>query len=215
MTAIKPQITELLELLAIIILESPEGFSEHQLLSQLQRPPYNFFAKDALQDPLLLFQTHFLLFHCLYQLRRQWHLDGRGWLEISALSIVIQPLTAAPQESILGARKQPKYDMLSADPLAQYYLDWSHFSATNSADVEALLASFWQQVNHPIASESLQQALIYMELEAPVAKRDLKVQYRRLAQRYHPDKGGDSEHFKNICRAYHQLKHYSVETHSI
>ena len=45
-----------------------------------------------------------------------------------------------------------------------------------------------------------------MELEAPLPLPQLKQQYRRLAQRFHPDKGGESEHFKKICQAFHQLR---------
>ena len=84
------QVTELLEILAILITENPAGFSEHQLLGLLQKSPYSFFASDALKDPLILFQTHFLLFHCLYRLKGMWHQQGRGLLEISALSIRLE-----------------------------------------------------------------------------------------------------------------------------
>jgi len=203
------QVTELIDILSIMIIEKSEGFSEHQLLTLLQNPPYRFFAKDALKDPLVLFQTHFLLFHCLYQLRERWRHEKVGLLEISALSIIMHPLNVnAPK-----VEKTPDHaldqNILISDPLAQYYLDWSHFTSTNSEDVETLLSSFWKKVFVPVATESLQQALIIMELESPIPTSDLKVQYRRLAQRYHPDKGGDSERFKSICQAFHQLKHHN------
>lgn len=207
---LEEQITELLDVLAILISENPMGFSEHQLLNLLQKPPHNFFAPDALRDPLVLFQTHFLLFHCLYQLRGQWYQQGRGLLEISALSIKLELRTNCQQQQENTLEQSDMPQLLVADPLAQYYLDWSHFTSTKSQDVEALLTSFWQKVFVPTGSESIQQALILMELESPIPTRELKVQYRRLAQRHHPDKGGDSDRFKKICQAFHQLKQHNL-----
>lgn len=214
----KDQVTELLEILAILITEKPTGFSEHQLLGLLQKPPYSFFASDALKDPLILFQTHFLLFHCLYRLKGLWHQQGRGLLEISALSIRLKvnlEFSIAAYETSPPLQKGNQHQtnnqkMINSDPLASYYLDWSHFTSTKSHDVEALLTSFWQKVFIPAGTDSIQQALILMELESPIPTQQLKVQYRRLAQRHHPDKGGDSERFKKICQAFHQLKQHNL-----
>ena len=196
--------------MSILIIETPAGFSEHQLLTLLQKPPHNFFSKDALKDPLILFQTHFLLFHCLYLLREKWRQDEYGLLEISALSIIIQPLAAKDKVTTNTSAELHNQNIQTLEPLAHYYLDWSHFTSTNSEDVEDLLSNFWKKVFVPVATESLQQALEIMEIESPIPTPDLKVQYRRLAQRYHPDKGGDSEHFKSICQAFHQLKNNNL-----
>ena len=97
-----------------------------------------------------------------------------------------------------------------SDPLAQYYLDWSHFSKTGNEEVEELLNSFWRKVFTPQNETDIQQWLNIMELNSPIPTPQLKVQYRRLAQSHHPDKGGDSEHFKKICQAFHQLKQYNL-----
>lgn len=202
-----------MDILTVLIADHPAGFSEHQLLTLLQQPPYSFFAENALSDPLLLFQTHFLLFHCLYRLRGQWLKNGSGMLNISALQIIKVPIPSAalPPSSASDTRNTDQLtDLESADPLAHYYLDSRHFSATTSADVDALLTGFWRKLSRPVASESVEQALQILQLSPPISMTDLKVQYRRLAQQYHPDKGGDSEHFKHICRAYHQLKQYDL-----
>jgi len=204
------QVAELMDILTVLILDHPEGVSEHQLLTLLQKPPYNFFAKDALTDPLLLFQTHFLLFHCLYCLREQWLKNNIGILNISALQIIKAPIAKTSSNSNLFSNT--RFNLEQADPLAQYYLDCSHLTSTTSEDVEALLSGFWKKISAPLSTEPLEHALSIMNLEPPITLKDLKVQYRRLAQQYHPDKGGDSEHFKNICRAYHQLKHYDLST---
>ena len=195
-------------MLAILLKETTEGFSEHELLRLLQQPPHEFFATDALRDPLILFQSHFLLFHCLYLLQNIWLKDQCAQLEISALKIKRHPF----QHNTHLSSTSRQGNILSADPLAQYYLDWSHFSSTSSADVDELLNSFWKKVFIPQPHIDIQQALAIMELKCPVPLQQLKVQYRRLAQLYHPDKGGDSEHFKQVCQAFHQLKRYSTQS---
>jgi hypothetical protein len=201
---------DLIDVLDVLLEENPEGFSEHQLLTLLQQQPHAFFAADALQDPLLLFQSHFLLFHCLYLLRNRWQKSNHAQLDISVFNIkksrldiskILTPQSANPLT-------EDKNSLFNADPMAQYYLDWSHFSKTCSDDVDELLNRFWKKVWVPQQEEDIQQALIIMELEAQVPLPQLKQQYRRLAQRFHPDKGGNSDHFKKICQAFHQLRQY-------
>ena len=46
-------------------------------------------------------------------------------------------------------------------------------------------------------------------IEKNATDADIKSAYRKLAMENHPDKGGDSEHFKKICQAFHQLKQYT------
>lgn len=198
------QIIALTDLVAILLSDSPQGLSEHQLLKLLQQPPHEFFATDALRDPLLLFQTHFLLFHCLHLLKQRWYISQQAELEISALLIIRRPFSSKPITESRGQR------LLYADPLAQYYLDWSHFSSTTGEDVETLLNSFWRKVFSPQCEDKIQQSLTIMQLDTPIPTAQLKVQYRRLAQIHHPDKGGDSEHFKKICQAFHQLKQHNL-----
>lgn len=194
---LEEQIAELLDILTVVILQHPQGLSEHTLLSYLQKPPYYFFAPDALRDSLTLFQTHFLLFHCLYRLQARWLKSGRGKLTISALHIALQPITA---------KALSKDALATTDTLARYYLNLEHFTSTTREDVNILLSRAWKKRSNPVSSACLQRSLDLMELTPPFTLADLKAQYRRLAQRYHPDKGGDDEHFKHICQAYHQLK---------
>lgn len=205
------QIIELTDVVAILLSDNPQGLTEHQLLKLLQQAPHDFFAEDALRDPLLLFQTHFLLFHCLYLLKQRWCITQQAALDISALLIIKRPFMVNKSEPQVGDNKV--HSLLHTDPLAQYYLDWSHFSSTTEKDVETLLNSFWRKVFSPQDEGSIQQSLTIMQLEAPVPTAQLKVQYRRLAQSHHPDKGGDSEYFKEICQAFHQLKQYNLLSH--
>lgn len=201
------QILELTDVVAILLSDYPDGLTEHKLLKLLQQAPHEFFAADALRDPLILFQTHFLLFHCLYLIKQRWCATQQAELDISALMIIKRPFIF---EKIEVSKIQ---QLLSADPLAQYYLNWSHFSSTTEEDIESLLNNFWRKVLRPQNEENIQQSLTIMQLDAPVPTAQLKVQYRRLAQSHHPDKGGDSEYFKQICQAFHQLKQYNLLSH--
>lgn len=201
------QILELTDVVAILLSDYPDGLTEHKLLKLLQQAPHEFFAADALRDPLILFQTHFLLFHCLYLIKQRWCATQQAELDISALMIIKRPFIF---EKIEVSKIQ---QLLSAEPLAQYYLNWSHFSSTTEEDIESLLNNFWRKVLRPQNEENIQQSLTIMQLDAPVPTAQLKVQYRRLAQSHHPDKGGDSEYFKQICQAFHQLKQYNLLSH--
>ncbi len=192
----------MIDILAVILDDFNQGISEHELLKLLQNPPYSLFTADALKDPLVLFQTHFLLFHCLYRLRNQYLKQGTGDLEISALKIFKKPL--------INKNTRSERVLDEFDPLAQYYLDGSHFTTTKGEDVEALLNGFWKKMYTQPAGVDIQQALLTMELDEPIPLADLKVQYRRLANRHHPDKGGDSEEFKKVCLAFQQLKQHCL-----
>lgn len=47
-------------------------------------------------------------------------------------------------------------------------------------------------------------AILYLQPDAPDAI--LEVVYRKLAQLFHPDRGGDEEQFKRITAAYQRIK---------
>ena len=48
--------------------------------------------------------------------------------------------------------------------------------------------------------------LATLELQPPVDSISVRQQYRRLAMRHHPDKGGDGEQFRRVSAAYQRLK---------
>jgi len=179
-----------------IVHQQAAGLSEHELIKQLQNPENPFFAPDALRDNLTLFRCHFLVFHCLYQLRQELAADFE--LQISPLKIQLLPHQQAKEFNGISRH----------DPLADYYLDLSNLETTDREGVEDLLRDFWCKV---ILPDNHDQALQTLQLTAPVEWPQIKVQYRRLAKQHHPDKGGDAEIFKAVCRAFQQLKvHYQT-----
>lgn len=170
---------------------SGEALSEYELLSWLQQPEQAIFAADALRDSLTLFRSHFILMHCLYRLRGQWFARQEALLEISALRIQRQPWQAAHHR--LPA---------AADALADYYGDLNEL-ATDRETVESLLGSFWKMMLNPLHQE---EDLQLLELNVDASEQDIRLQYRRLAMRHHPDRGGDEQHFCRIQAAYQRLK---------
>ncbi|MDY6883511.1 MAG: DNA-J related domain-containing protein, partial [Pseudomonadota bacterium] len=75
-----------------------KGISEYALIELLKKAPYQFFDEDALRDPLILFKTHFVLFHALYQLKRDWRERNEGELDIHALNISLKPIDKSDAE---------------------------------------------------------------------------------------------------------------------
>ncbi|MGM0629969.1 MAG: DNA-J related domain-containing protein [Pseudomonadota bacterium] len=167
-------------------------WTELELIEQLQAQPYEFFDKGALRDPLTLFQTHFLLFHCLYKLRERWREQKKYELFIHTLNIECQPWqkgTSALAEN---------------DPLAEYYLDLNQLSSTSGADVESMLDDFWRRMGHSSVTVDMPVAEAWqlMEVEPPASYAFIKKQYRKLVHKYHPDKGGSVAKMQKIQKAY-------------
>ncbi len=92
-----------------------------------------------------------------------------------------------------------------ADPLADFYLDLHHLNNTTTHDVEKLLTQFWQEYLNPSEKN---QALKVLELSPPVDFTTIKKQYRRLAMKHHPDRGGQPDALVSINQAMQCLETY-------
>lgn len=176
------------------ILEDAEHISEYELIVRLQKPPFAFFKEDAFSDPLLLFQCHFMLFHCLYQLQRRWRQEQFRDLIIESTRIVVQPFVPIGK------------GLTTPDKLKAYYLDWANFEKTDTADVEAMLTNFWSKMGRSPRVEhtqsELNRAKQLFELEGHYDSATLKQRYRSLLHRHHPDKGGDVAIAQQVEQAY-------------
>lgn len=168
----------------------PSGLTEHALIGRLRAAGVEPFAGARLQEPLSLFQTHFLLFHCLYRLRD--HLLEQGeWVRIHCLDIGIERASGGLGA---GAAGLPAH----RDPLRAYYLDLTQLERMDTAAVEALLGEFWLRLGR---DQRREQALAVLDLADPVDADTVQRQYRRMAQRHHPDRGGDTTTLQQINAA--------------
>lgn len=177
-------IENLLITLEEILARRTDGLSEHALLKALAARQVTFFDEPYFNSPLGLFQRHFLLFHCLYRLRERLRERGAGELTIHCLCIrIVAPPDNASDLPVIH------------DPLTAYYLDLSHLESTEEAEVLSLLARFWQRF---ASEEQRDEALAVIGLVPPATFPEIRRQYRRLAMRWHPDRGGDAERFKRL-----------------
>lgn len=178
-----------------VLRDNPAGLSEFDLIKQLEADGEPGFGRDCLKDNLSLFQTHFLLFHSLYQLGEQLAQDHGQRLKISALCIQLTPC------SHMGGT-----ELSSSDPLREYYLDLSNLEKTEAHDVEVLLDQFWQRFLHKdsrnsVCNDERIEALEILSLEDPVDWPTIKNKHRRLAMQHHPDRGGDEKRLQEINAA--------------
>lgn len=190
--SILAELTPLLELLKLKLADG-QRYSEYELMTWLQAPEQSIFKADALQHSHTLFQSHFLLMHALYHLQQHWLIQQEAFLTISALEIYKQPWKHSSTQQHLAEH----------DPLANYYLDLNQL-LTSEEEVNQLLARFWKKMLQP---SFIQQDLVTLELIEPVSTQDIRRQYRRLAMRHHPDRGGNAGRFHAIQVAYQRLKH--------
>ena len=183
------------------------GISEFDLIALLKRPPYSLFDEDALRDPLMLFQTHFLVFHALYKLQIKWRESGEGRLDIHTTKILLRD-DIQPQNK---DATQAQTHLAGLDPLASYYLNLDNLKGTSEADVAALLDDFWRQM----AGQKLgvpntkdrDKACDVLKLDKQdiLTLNSLKAHYRKALLKVHPDRGGNVEEAQQVIQAYRVL----------
>src|SRR5690625_2008308 len=183
-----PAIDGLLSALLVELRAAPQGISEYELLRALeQRHPAAELRTADLRDPVGLYRTHFLLFHHLYRLREQ--LRPRGeMLDIHCLCIRLYASATAPADGALDRH----------DPLAEFYLDLNNLEGVDRAEVDNLLRDFWRRYSgHDRRAEALAELGLAADADNVAAKR----QYRRVAMRNQPERGGDKEPFQRLTAA--------------
>lgn len=174
-----------------ILTQHPSGITEFDLMSQLDNEYPALYPKPDLADPLLLFQHHFYLRHCLYQLQSRLSENRQGQLIITLTKLTKQPFS--DQRNALG----------EVDHLRDYYLDMRNLNKEDQRSVNELLSSFWERMTSVKADP---HSLRVLGLTGHESEQEKKQRYRALAQHHHPDKGGDEEHFQAIQAAWENIK---------
>jgi hypothetical protein len=140
-----------------------------------------------------LFKKNFLMMNGLYQLQRALWEEEKLVLSIGTLDIRLLVLLERESENLLPNQ---------ADPMRDYYLDWQHYYETTREEVAKLLASFWLHQD----ADARQEALTTLQLPLEATASEIKQRYQKLAQRHHPDRGGDQACFMEIRAAYELLR---------
>jgi len=165
----------------------PLGISEYELIQWLKNTGHESFQDVEFWDRLSLFQTHFILFHTLYQLKQRSWGHNSATLEINPLKIILLPVGNSAGS-----------DVIEHDPLMDYYLDIDNLKNTSENDIAELLTNFWRTLSN---QDKRSAALRELELDDPVDYVKIKHQHRRLVMRHHPDRGGNKEKLQAINAA--------------
>ena len=204
------------------------GVSEYELIEILKKAPYHFFDDASLREPLMLFKTHFIVFHALYQLKRRWIEQGEGVLDIHTLNIKLNQESAHSDNNSAHSHKNSTHGdnykdkesqdkvgaITEADALAEYYLDWGNFEKADRKSVDALLNAFWHRMAsgnaHTFEQEDIADAhaLLGLPQDEHVSLSVLKRVYKKALQLVHPDKGGTQQEAQDVIHAYQLLLGY-------
>jgi len=183
-----PAPASLIESIQTILASKPGGLSEYDLLSQLARKLDYFVINHS--EHLELFQRHFLLFHCLYQLQQDLYRKQTGIVQISPLEIRLWPYRAG------------ELKLAACDPVRDYYLDITNLNSTSSAQVDDLLGKFWLALAN---NDSRADALNVLDLVDPVEDTQIRRRYKEQVMQHHPDRGGDNKRLQQLNIAISQL----------
>ena len=178
-----------------ILKQSKLSIGEYEIIQQLEQQGIQFPGANETYE-LALFKKHFMTMNALYQLQLELYEDGY-FLSITSVKISLRPLNAKTETKILTDSAECK--------LREYYLDWSHFDKTQQEDVEALLNNFWKKY---FASDQLAEALTTLGLDTNCIWEQVHTRYRQLANKHHPDKGGNHQRFIEIKQAFEILRRY-------
>lgn len=182
-----PSYENILDVIYHILVLHPEGVSEYGLLQTLRKEGFKSFEDNDLLDPIILFQSHFLLFHLLYQLRDRLRIEQQGDIDIHCLNIILSPWKQS--ESTLPSH---------CDTLREYYLDLTQLEAVTRKDVEEMLSWFWEEYDK---NSQKGWAFSIFKLKESASQNMIKRRYRELLFQHHPDHGGDPDHFIQIKQA--------------
>ncbi len=163
--------------------DCPMGLSEFELIQKLRLDESIDFIDNEFRDNLTLFQSHFLLFHHLYQLQSQLWSSQQGNLEISPLNIQLSDYRVGEKH------------LQQHDALRDYYLDTDNLDNTTPEDIDKMLDNFWRRYLSPAERKA---ALDMLGLEDPVDDQTIKQSYRRLVMQHHPDRGGETERLQSL-----------------
>lgn len=177
------------------VLSGLNTFSEYELLSEFGEHPA-LVAHDR-NDSLGLFQKHFVMMHVLYSLRSLLLAAGEGTLEISPTKISLRKTQLKQDTTELSV----DFDDTKLD---EYYSDFTNIFKEDEASVDNMLAGFWKRYAEDQAYRRMDvnASMTLFQLNDDFTMQDLRKRFRVLAQKLHPDKGGDAEAFNELQDAY-------------
>ena len=192
--------------------QAPDGLSEYALIKKLQQPPWQLLGEVRFDQPELLYQVHFLLFHTLYTLRDQLAEDG----EILVISALLTRLESHPEisdQKLSGLELSRQSLPAQADPLRAFYLDLNQYQLS-TAQIHAMLDNFY--AGHGGASDHHNTAEVaaaahclgYSDRRLPDCFQEIKQRFRRAVMQAHPDRGGSTEQIQALNAAFAVIRNH-------
>lgn len=151
--------------------------------------------KNCLRSELLLFRTHFYIFHQLYSLKRKLLTQGQGDLDVYTLGTVYAEQPIESKKTPDKKQRNSTRQLSQLDGLLHYYLDWKPLFETDAKEIERLMKFAQAGISQPYR---LKTAFKRFEITPPTSEKAIKQAYRKLAMKYHPDKGGNIHDIQSI-----------------
>lgn len=193
------------ESIRLLLETNEQALSEYDIIRSLNEQGWGL-SLDATESTVL-FKTHFLVYHALYELQMEYWQEQQRLLDISALTIgfvncgVLTDKQSRATNIANDEQRPVSYE--SHQALRDYYLDLSHLEKATESTVNELLNQFWSRF---VASDDKTKALAILDLPANTDLKTLKQRYRALAMEHHPDRGGEAEQFQQINWAFGVLQ---------
>jgi hypothetical protein len=149
---------------------------------------------NCIRTELLLFRTHFYIFHQLYVLKKQLITHYQGDINIHTLGSYYMDKPVNDQEKN-KLDKNKDTQLHQHDGLLHYYLDWKPLFETDAAEIGRLKQFIGSGISQPYA---LKNAFERFQLTPPTNELAIKKAYRKLAIKHHPDKGGRIQDIQRI-----------------
>ncbi|MDO6426057.1 DNA-J related domain-containing protein [Thalassotalea sp. 1_MG-2023] len=192
MRTLNPYLTPIFHELEHYFSVSPAS-NEYDIIKHLANEGIAPFNNFSLADHKDLFSAHFLCMHALYHLKAHYKTTQEYQLFIESVRIK----RVAINNAILDEHSS-KNTLETTDPLASYYLNPQHYFETQEHEISDMIKSFWQKY---LAHDAKEEALETLCLPIDADKKMVKAQYLKLANKYHPDKGGCADTFSKIRHA--------------
>ena len=183
---------------------------------------------DIIGMPALeLYRLHFALFHTLYTLQNE-YVDDRKYLHVHFMRTGVfdypahdrcayfndETMTFCGHTNIKSSNhcshhsEQLGDDAIESLSLKYFYLDKRNYDKLDSVTAESLLSGAWEILS---SENSLNDAYLTLGLHGHENSRTVKMRFRELCKKYHPDNGGDRDKFMDINRSYRLINKWLQE----
>lgn len=180
---------------------------------------------------LELYRHHFALFHVLYTMQNEYVKDGKylyvhfmrtgvfdypdisecAYFDTVTMSFCRNPVVSGGQHCALH-NEQLGDDRLESLSLKYFYLDAENYAKLDSVTAESLLSGAWEILS---SGFSLDDAYRSLGLHGHENLRTVKMRFRDLCKKYHPDQGGDKDKFMTVNRAYRMVSKWLEQSGSL